>query len=303
MKASRRFDAIDVCRLIAAFIVVGVHTYPLTSVNTELNFIFAHIFARIAVPFFLMATGFFLLPQYLNRENHDTKPLKRFIKKTAILYAGASLLYLPISIYAGYYSSGNVLATVIRNILIDGTFYHLWYLPAVITGMVLVYALCRKFPFHVVFGLTLLLYLIGLPGDSYYGITAKIPLLSAAYDTGFHIFSYTRNGLFYAPVFLAMGAAIAQRERPAGRRTCIIGMIAFMSLMLAEGILLRRFGHPRHDSMYIALLPCMFFLFQLISSYKGKRSVFLRDTTMWVYILHPLFYYSHSGNSQSRGAY
>jgi len=32
----------------------------------------------------------------------------------------------------------------------------------------------------------------------------------------------------------------------------------------------------------------MFFLFGLIKNRQGKRSPFMRDTSMWIYILHPL---------------
>ncbi len=32
------------------------------------------------------------------------------------------------------------------------------------------------------------------------------------YDTMFSIFSYTRNGIFYAPIFLVMGAMFAKSK-------------------------------------------------------------------------------------------
>ncbi|MCL2425638.1 MAG: acyltransferase [Oscillospiraceae bacterium] len=289
MKSLRSYGGIDQFRLIAAFLIVGIHTYPLASVSTELNFVFVHVLARIAVPFFLMATGYFLLPKAFNNDNHDMKPLLRFVTKTALLYAGATLLYLPISIYAGQYSNVNIFTIFIRNILFDGTFYHLWYLPAAIIGALLVYALCRRFSLRIVISITLVLYIIGLLGDNYWGITSEIPFLRTAYDAGFQLFSFTRNGLFYAPVFLAMGAVIAKREHQMQQRTNIIGFVLCMALMLTEGILLNNFGSPRHSSMYIALLPCMFFLFQLICNRNGKRSLFMRDVSMWIYILHPLF--------------
>ena len=56
-----------------------------------------------------------------------------------------------------------------------------------------------------------LLYLIGLFGDSYYGLTAALPPLAAAYEAGFQVFSYTRNGLFMAPLFLLLGARLGSR--------------------------------------------------------------------------------------------
>ena len=49
------------------------------------------------------------------------------------------------------------------------------------------------------------LYLIGLGGESYYGLISNIPVLSTFYRGIFQVFDYTRNGLFYVPLFLLLG--------------------------------------------------------------------------------------------------
>ena len=286
---SREYGGIDRFRLIAVLLIVGIHTYPLSSVDENLNFGLVNVFARIAVPFFLMITGYFVLPKCLSPNSNNSKPLISIIKKTGLLYAGATLLYLPVSIYAGYYSNGNVLATVLKNIIFDGTFYHLWYLPALIIGILLFYALSRRFSLNVIFILTIVLYIFGLLGDSYHGFGFGNTFLTTVYDMGFSIFSYTRNGLFYTPVFLAMGAVIAKKEHSFTKRTSLIGFGISMILMLAEGFTLRHFDYQRHDSMYIALIPCMFFLFLFVLTSKRKALPILRDISMWIYILHPLF--------------
>jgi len=297
----RKYGGIDCFRLIAALLIVGIHTYPLASVNEELNFGIINIFARIAVPFFLMITGYFVLPQCFYRKDNSSKPLINTIKKTGLIYVGATLLYLPISISAGYYSTGNILATIVKNILFDGTMYHLWYLPALIIGVFLLYILSRRFSLNMIFGVTIVLFVFGLLGDSYYGITSKIPFLKAVYDMGFNIFSYTRNGLFYAPVFLAMGAVIAKNEHSFTKRINLIGFIISMILMLAEGFTLRYFNYQRHNSMYLSLIPCMFFLFLLLLDSKRKASPILRDISMWIYILHPLFIIGVRGLAKTSG--
>ena len=52
-----------------------------------------------------------------------------------------------------------------------------------------------------------LLYLVGLGGDSYYGLVAPVPALKGLYEGIFVLCSYTRNGLFFARCFLLLGAA------------------------------------------------------------------------------------------------
>ncbi len=57
--STRRNGGLDIFRLIAAFLVVAIHTSPLSSLNETADFILTRIIARIAVPFFLMVTGYF----------------------------------------------------------------------------------------------------------------------------------------------------------------------------------------------------------------------------------------------------
>ena len=301
MKRLYEYDGIDLSRMFAAFLAVAVHTYPLSSVSVELNFILVHVFGRTVVPFFMMTTGYFLLPKYFDRRGQSFDAIFRFIGKLGLLYIGATLLYLPVSIYTGYYSGDNVFFIFFRNLMIDGTFYHLWYLPAVILGVLIVYAMSRKCSLPLTFGVSAVLYLFGMLGDNYYGLTANIPILHTIYETGFQVFTYTRNGLFFAPVFLTMGALIAGQKRPLSKRINTIGFIISMLFMSIEGMLLNHFDIPRHTSMYLALLPCMFFLFGLIKSHQGKRSFFMRDTSMWIYILHPLLIVALRGGARMIG--
>jgi serine/alanine racemase len=301
MRSSRNVGGLDYFRLAAALLIVGIHTYPLLSVSEDLNFLVINVLARVAAPFFLMVTGYFVLPRILSEGREATARLKAFTKKIGLLYLGATLFYLPISIYAGHYSSGNVVVTFMRNLVFDGAFYHLWYLPALIVGVLLLYALSRRFSLNAILGVSLGLYTLGLFGDSYYGLTVGIPFLRSVYQQGFHLFSYTRNGLFYAPVFLALGATIAQVKHRIKVKTCVIGLTFSLVLMAAEGMTLHYLGYQRHDSMYLMLIPCMFFLFQLLLGYKEKAPSSLREISLWVYLAHPAFIIGIRGLAKAIG--
>ncbi len=288
MAENRHYGGLDYFKIAAALLVVAIHTSPLSHYSVEADFLLTRVVARIAVPFFLMVTGYFILPQYLFDKSADPSALLRFIRKSALLYLVATIIYLPINIYAGHFEQVDVFS-ILRMIAFDGTFYHLWYLPASIIGIMLVYLLSRKLPFKGIMWIALLLYCLGLLGDSYFGVIAKVPILSSLYDTGFHLFSYTRNGLFYTPVFLAMGAWLSHSSHLCTKKTSIAGFFASVLIMSAEGLVLRHFEFQRHDSMYFALLPCMFFLFQLMLSWDKKPVKSLRTISLWVYLIHPLF--------------
>ena len=154
---------LDCFKVIAAFLVVAIHTSPLNSLTETGDFILTGILARVAVPFFLMVSGYFILPPYLGRHTSPSKlppdgtpsMLSGFLKKTVLLYAAASVLYVPVGIYANNYGPLGFLS-LLRTSLFDGTFYHLWYLPASVIGMILLSALGRRLTFPAVLGLSLI---------------------------------------------------------------------------------------------------------------------------------------------------
>ncbi|MEA4883272.1 MAG: serine racemase VanT catalytic subunit [Clostridia bacterium] len=279
---------IDYFRAVAAFLVVANHTSPLSSLNGTADLILTRIIARIAVPFFFMTSGFFLLRGQMTGQEADRSKLLRFVAKTAMLYAIAILLYLPVNIYTGTFKAQRWPLELLKDLLFDGTFYHLWYLPATMIGATIAWSLLKRLKTGQAFGIALLLYVIGLCGDSYYGMAAKLPILKSFYAALFGLSDYTRNGLFFAPIFFMLGgmmAAPTARVRPGIR---FAGLAASFALLLAEGLLLHARGVQRHDSMYLMLLPCMVFVFQSLLLWRGKQRRDLRDISMLVYLVHPL---------------
>lgn len=302
---SEHYIGIDYFRFIAALLVIAIHTSPLLSCSEQADFILTRIVARAGVPFFFMASGFFLI----SKHTKDNKRLLGFIKKTAGIYFISILIYIPFNIYNDYFKMGNLLSNIIRDIIFDGTFYHLWYLPASLLGALLAWFMVKKLDYKTAFIISGILYIIGLFGDSYYGISENIPFLKNMYELMFQLFEYTRNGIFFAPLFFVMGGFIRDWQSGYGGQHIsnksikkdLTGFIIFFILMLVEGLLLHHFKLQRHDSMYIFLPFCMYFLFRLLlrgrvdisksndrldvrAAVKNKS---LRDISLVVYIIHP----------------
>ncbi len=287
MENNKQLGGVDYFKLLAAFLVIAIHTAPMASFNNQIDFLLTGVLARIAVPFFLMVTGYFLLPQYFFQRTENFRTLITFLKKTLLLYAVAIMIYLPVNFYAGQLSDVGIF-DIFRMLVFDGTFYHLWYLPASILGIILLILMSRKISFQAVFVITLVLYSIGLLGDSYFGFISGCGPLKMIYEDMFRVFSYTRNGIFYTPVFLAMGAGIKQKYKCCYLVDIVAGFIISVSLMIFEGFILNYLGVQRHNSMYFTLFPVMFFLFQMILSIKSSPVESLRIISTWIYIIHPL---------------
>lgn len=71
-------------------------------------------------------------------------------------------------------------------------------------------------------------------------------------------------------------------------KNSLIGLAVSFLLMLGKGMILHSFGLQRHDSMYIFLLPCMYFLFTALTFWKGHRKVLLCTSALLIYIIHPM---------------
>ena len=169
MTAARSAPALDRFRLAAAVLVVCIHTGPLDSLSPTADFFLTRALARVAVPFFLMVSGYFLAKDQWRRTG-------AFLKRTCLLYGAAVLLYLPLNWYNGGYGS----AEWVKKLLLDGTFYHLWYFPGVILGVLVARGLLRLGP-RTALAAAGLLYLVGLGGDSCYGLACRLPALYALF--------------------------------------------------------------------------------------------------------------------------
>lgn len=170
-----RIKSWDAFKWLAAFLVVAIHTSPLESIWPYGDFLLTRIAARLAVPFFFMLTGYFAVQ------------VKKTEKKLFLLYLGVTCLYLPVQIYK--YMGGETFTAgrILKDIFFDGTFYHLWYLPACMLGLALMTLLLKCGKENAV-AISILLYVIGLLGDSYFGLVRLSPILSKVYDGMFTCF-------------------------------------------------------------------------------------------------------------------
>lgn len=271
----------DRFRLPAALLVVAIHTGPLLSVSPLANDLLTDIWGRIAVPFFFAVSGWFLVPR-LRREG--AAALGSFLKKTLLLYLLSALLYLPLNLYNHTLQDSG--ASLLRDIFFNGTFYHLWYFPALALGACIVCALVRGLGKWAWLP-AVLLYLIGLLGDSWYGLTAALPPLRASYEGMFLCFDYTRNGLFSTPIFLLLGGWLAQRPRRNRPGLYGAGLLASLALLTAEGLLVKHFGLARFDAFYLTLPLCVGFLLLWLAALELPAAPALRGWTAAIYVLHP----------------
>lgn len=277
--------SLDWFRFVAAFMVVAIHIYPLSFLSADLDFVFTRILFRVAVPFFFMVSGYFVLSK-LQSDRHDAPALlKHFLKKALLMYALCILIYLPIALLT---EPSMGVKTLIVEVLLDGPFYHLWYFPALILGTIITGFLLQ----HLTLKRTLLivggLYILGCSGDSYYGLSTQIPGLKQALEGWYSISPYTRNGLFMAPLFLTLGVMLRQFQLRFKHQQLLGITILTCGLMVLEGWFTYKLGWQKHNAMYLMLPVVMVALFSWLLQRPAPPQPILRNLSATIYIIHPL---------------
>ncbi|QQU19239.1 membrane-bound serine racemase VanT [Enterococcus casseliflavus] len=284
----KKNQGIEQFRVLLAMMVVAIHCLPLHRLWPDGDILITLTLFRIAVPFFFMISGYYVFSDLATQNSYPARQrVWHFIKKQLQVYLIATLLFLPLAWYSGMLGLNMPLGTFIQTLLVNGILYHLWYFPAIITGSLLVMGLLVRFSFKQVFFMAIGLYVIGSGGDSWSGLAAQTPLASF-YSLIFQLLAGTRNGIFFAPLFLLLGVLarrFAQKSASPHRYSYL--MISLICLLL-ESYLLHHFTTPKHDSMYIFLPFVLLFLFPIIQQWQApmiwKQAGRL---SLWLYLLHP----------------
>lgn len=277
----KNYSLIDITKFVLAFLVIGVHTFPFSDISSELNLIFIASICRIAVPFFFVASSFFFFQK-------DRK-ITSYLKRIALLYLIWTIIYSPFIIKALLNSSNLPLALLrlLIDFFINGSYYHLWFLPALLLAMYLSDKIYRQWGIKTLLAVALILYLVGYV-INIYGYHLNSPLINNYLD----VFETSRNGLFFGIPYVTIGLLF--KEKRPDLKSSLWGLILSVLALGLEIALYYRLGYlTTLSSMYLTLWPLSFFFFALelnISDQKEfKDHKNLRLASSFIYTSHLLF--------------
>ncbi len=207
----KSYHAIDLIKYICAILVIMVHTAPLLPYNDTANWYLMTIMGRFVVPFFFISAGYFTCK---NTQAYGNAYFRRYILILIKSYLTWSVIYLPCGIHyiATEYEIPFYLYPIafVFALVYVGTYFHLWYIPALILALLLVHWFMKHFKKRYLLTLSFLCFLIGAM-ETYYGYI-HIPFLVNLIDRYIDIFFTTRNGLFFGFFYVAWGYFIAQKD-------------------------------------------------------------------------------------------
>lgn len=209
--------AADTLRVLAIIAVISIHTAPYSTDGAEIGQnidlpTVINIFARFAVPLFLVFSGYFWAAK-IEKTGNVSMPSMEMLKRISTIFVIWSLIYLlPTNFleaidhgWAGplkriYWNIQSIIARPV-DLLMQGTKTHLWFLVGLLWSVVISWAFISRGKITALVLLAFLLYLIGLAGKAY-----------SASPVGFQSDFNFRNGPFLSLAFFVTGYFLYQNQ-------------------------------------------------------------------------------------------
>lgn len=275
---ANRIVFIDFLRFVGAILVVTLHASPLREIAPSANIIVTEGIARIAVPFFFIASGYFL------SEAIAKGRFKIWALKIIKLYILWMIIYS--FFWVGDLVGQPFLALRMIKIIFMG-YYHLWYLAS------LFLAAC------------LLFYVVRLNRDDFVPLLALVGLLLGFLFQYYYLYgpngatlvlikmgNLNRSFFTFAFPYVCIGYLIASRSflRDCLRKNATRAVVVGASIFVLEVVGNLKFAniHDFSDNLVsISILAPTVFVVSLNSSMKfGFVARFLGELSLAIYLVH-----------------
>lgn len=288
----KQYAAIDITRVIAAILVIAIHTDPLFHYSQDGNYFLVSVLARIAVPFFFVTSGFFFVSKIsINHSLKEDLPqvipvISRLIK----LYVIWTLIYFPFQMYIWVKSgeSWRYWLVYLQKAFFEGSYYTLWYLSALIFAMVFSFVLFKLCKPKIVLGITLILFICGTFMQSYFEILQSKDFISCYYT----LFLTTRNGLLFGSFFVSLGMYISYFKKNRSQKYNIRFFFISFVLLTFEAFNVQHLAFTKGNGMWFMLVPTVYFLFMTLLNINLEDHFLyrnLRPLSFLMYVSHGIF--------------
>lgn len=283
------FPLIDVAKLFCAVLVVMIHCLEVKSGHFIATFI-VKCFSAQAVPFFMIASGFFAANK-INGEVNLRNVVKLCIQNWLSIYCVWSVLWLPyyIRLYYIEYPDASfvyrILLIVIRMFFAGQGVY--WYLLVLAEAIFIVYIFIR-------FRMDKALYCIGIIGlvlGIFYDANVAFLGMNTMHKIVYSIFSWSNNVFMKGIPYVAFGFFLRKRKEQLHFEFWKLAIVYFIASI---GMV---FFYILGKEQFLCLYPIQagsLFLMAYQSSGKSiRKSLCLscRNMSSAIYFLHTVFIY------------
>lgn len=288
-----KYELIDILKFIFEIFVVGIHTGIMTDSNDTFEWYILHIFFRMAVPFFFIASGFLYGKSFIKNKQNLRKITKNQIKRLLIPFIFWMLVSLPYIIMT---TKGDSTLDATIEIVKKFIFYPwgaLWFILALIVAILIEYWVLKKGKIKIAICIGVILYIICLLGNSYYFLLEGTPFqrIMDLYRT-FCI--TTRNGIFEAFPIFSLGVYIATKEKSIekiSKNKIILCFIIALLIEIFEITFIRTKEYRDDHSLFFTTIVIASLLLMFCIKFKKIRikkidTKILRNLSTSLYFMH-----------------
>ena len=284
-----RYDALDVTKWICSILVVVIHCKPFQPYSDLLNALTAEGLCRIAVPFFFCTSGLLLAEKPM-----VDRAVNKALTSNLRLYALWSIPYFLMGLLY------NSLWDQLRYTIIDGgSYYHFWYLLAMLYALPLLPFLARQ--------KSLILVLMAVPLWTLrclQFVYRWIPLINIPWDTPVESL---RDAACCAVPMMILGILCHRFRHRRSPKFWLLSTLGFAAVNLLE--LLALYFLTTHTGHFEFLLTTPVTVFCLVNylstvdfSFTDRRiPTALRQASIWIYCIHPMLLYLYGRMHGSPG--
>ena len=258
MPEGNAYRGTDAAKFVMALFVVAIHAGFFTDIDGGVAFVVIQVFARMGVPFFFVASGFFFSKGLAKRPDGEAAYVRSYVLKLLSMFAFWCLVMLPFWVRNLVASQGFGPAPaliLLRTIVFDpGVF---WYLEALVVCALVSWPFLMRNRTGLLLALGAACYVFGMFGDSYYGLVKDLPVVGDLYRAYFAVFVHVRKGLPFGLFFFAMGALFARREAGlgVGLGPLIAAFVAALGLRGLELALVSKGALALDNSVSLFVIP------------------------------------------------
>lgn len=303
------YPAIDLFKLIFSMLIVILHVVTYALENMAVNgsaptgasggFLFKYVLPvcyliiRLGVPFFFIASSFFLFKKIKKEPENRKQIIKNYIKRIFFLFLFWFVLWSPFLVIKYLKSTllwWQIILDILCNALMTGLFPTAWYLFASIYGVLFVDMLDRKKVSNIyILIICAILYILPCCASSYFHLFDNMAFGHFLKIVNSYVILY--NSPLVGFVFIALGKILADKEEVAFKIKDIILLICSFCLLFVEIFLLNYFGITNGTDSLVMLPLVSYFLFKWILNMKIKERPFYRTArqfSTFLYVSHCL---------------
>ncbi len=298
MNTRKQYNSLDLAKFIAAILIVIIHANPFSTYSSVAAFAFRNIIATVAVPFFFVTSGFLFCVKLNTLPSEDKSSyFRKYFLRLLTMYLLWSAVYF-IFVLTDWIRNGFTSADLliyIRDFFFEGSYSTIWFLPALMTAVTIVYFLKKKFTYFQIFLMALPFYLFACLGSSYYGLTKQIPLISDLFNVYYSFFDTIKNGVLFGFVYVALGGIFSENTEKLilPIKKSILWIVVFFATMATETVGQRLLGwSAKGVDTKLMLLPLSFFIFSFVLSINCKSKsvyIWMRKLSLMMFLSQRIF--------------